>query len=148
LPHRRCCCCCCRRRLIQIKIAATFEDVISGTLRSDCLVELPAVCPLSQQQIEVEMNRQLNDHFLDSLNLLCQLSQHVHAVCAQHADDASRDAFLLMMGSAAAQQQWAHVGRYPALHEHAAARMSQQHFEAALRDMFGAYKSAVAAAAA
>ena len=128
--------------------AATFEDVISGTLRSDCLVELPAVRPLSQQQIEVEMNRVLNDHHFDSLNLLCQLSRHSHPVCAQHADDASRDAFLLMMGSAAVRQQWAHAGRYPALHEHAAGRMSQQHFEAASRDMFGAYKSAVAAAAA
>jgi phospholipase C len=31
--------------------AATFEDVISNTLRSDCLVEMPAVRPLSQQQI-------------------------------------------------------------------------------------------------
>jgi hypothetical protein len=94
------------------------------------------------------MNRELNDHHLDSLNLLCQLPRHLHPVCAQHADDASRDAFLLMMGSAAAQQQWAHAGRHPALHEHAAARMTQQRFEAASRDMFGAYKSAVAVTAA
>ena len=128
--------------------AATFEDVISSTLRSDCPAALPVVPALSQQQLEVEMNRELNDHHLDSLNLLCELSGHVHAVCAQHADETARDAYMRVLGSVGMEGRWAHAGRYAALHESAARRMRQQHFEAASRGMFGAYKSALAAAAA
>ena len=128
--------------------AATFEDVISSTMRSDCPVTLPAVPALSQQQIEIEMRRELNDHHLDSLNLLCELSLHSHPVCAQHADEESRDTYMRMLGSAATEGQWAHAARYAGLYERAAGRMSQQHFEAASRAMFGAYKSSIAAAAA
>lgn len=70
--------------------SGTFHDLVDGVqspLREDCPMTLPAPVPLTQDQLRYEMNLGLNDHHLDSLDLLCSLTQHIHPVCADYNPD-------------------------------------------------------------
>lgn len=67
--------------------AGTFHDLVAGQtpVRRDCPTTLPTPARLGAEALEAEMDMPLNDHHLDSLNLLCHLSQHAHPVCADYS---------------------------------------------------------------
>ena len=142
--------------------AGTFHDLVSArddteaseslVLRKDCPRELPTVQPMSAEQLREEMNRPFNDHHLDSINLLCHLSQHSHPVCARFADSAEHKGperqleFVrsLAPGRAAAAPltgQFTMASTYPHLHPAAAPLLRQKHFEQISIHMFDLYKS-------
>ena len=132
--------------------AGTFHDIVSGDsgMRTDCPDALPAVRPLSAREINAEMNMLLNDHHLDSINLLCHLSRHAHPVCASFASSPGRtqeqSSFLARLGSRGVPAAaWAQAEAYPNLFAPAARRLRQKHFEELSQFMFGVYREIVLA---
>ncbi len=125
--------------------AAHFDDLLLAlpAPRTDCPTALPPVAPLSPQQVAAEMAMPLNDHHLDSLNLLCHLAQATHPLCAQYAGP--RAAFLAELAPFAEVEPFPYcpVTQYPALHFPAARRLRQQHFGAISASLFATYKAAV-----
>jgi len=129
--------------------SAHFEDILSApSPRVDCPTTLPPVAPISEEQVLYEMNLALNEHHLDSLNLLCQLTGGVlHPVCAGYKR--SREAYMAEQAAAFAPSPT--IAQESINHEHlhipAAALLRQQHFEGISNQLFSAYKKLVGAAA-
>jgi len=68
--------------------AGTFDDLLlqMGTPRTDCPTTLPDVNPLTDDQMQNEMNLPLNDHHMEQIALLCSLTQtRPHRVCGYRA---------------------------------------------------------------
>ena len=79
--------------------AATFTDILGTVPRALAdTPDLPVVPPLSDAAIEAEASILLNDHHLDSLDLLCALvpapAHEVHAACAETPRDGAVHAHL------------------------------------------------------
>lgn len=135
--------------------AATFVDLVDGSsgLRTDCPLTMPTPPPLSPEILAREMAMPLNDHHLDSLNLLCTLSGHVHPVCSSHGDVAAQAAYVRSLAAETSQRimmdasSWAPAGDYPHLHAPAARMLQQQHFGDISKKMWTTYKDGVIAAA-
>ena len=126
--------------------AAHFEDILSLPAPRDTPATLPPVArPLTPEGRAAEMNMHLNEHHLDSLNLLCGLARGAHPVCQAFAG--SRAGYLA--GELAAfppAQRWEFSQeQYPELHLPAAQRLRQQHFEAISARLFARFKKAAGA---
>ncbi len=130
--------------------AAHFEDILLElpAARKDCPVTLPPVAPLPPAQVAAEMATPLNDHHLDSLNLLCHLAAAAHPVCARHAGP--REAFMAQLQPFAEVTpfDFCPVTQYPELHFPAARRLRQQHFAELSAHLFATYKAKVGVPAA
>jgi hypothetical protein len=103
--------------------------------RTDCPVSLPAPANApTAADLAVEADTPLNDHHLDSLDLLCALthprSAALHPVCSAAASTAAA-------GSAAG---------YAHLHAPTARSLRQRDFEGVSKVLFAAYRAQVAAA--
>jgi len=64
--------------------AGSFDNLLLelSSPRTDCPVTLPAVNPLTPEQLEFEMNLPLNEHHVDNINLMCELTRsRPHAAC-------------------------------------------------------------------
>jgi hypothetical protein len=68
--------------------AGSFTDILTGVdgrARTDCPLALPAAREYTAREQAVEMERLLNDHHLDSINLLCKIERRqAHAACARY----------------------------------------------------------------
>lgn len=128
--------------------AATFLDLVDGTsspLRTDCPATLPKPRPLSEHVLAAELVQPLNDHHLDSLNLLCHLSGQAHPACVGFpGGEAARDAYAAGLGAASRTvPAWTLHVDYPHLHAGVAPLLQQQHFEAVSKAMWGTWKASV-----
>jgi phospholipase C len=132
--------------------AGVFTGLFDGALRTDCPMTMPAPRLPPAAAFDIEMLTSLNDHHLDSLNLLCHLSDHAHALCARHADARATQRLVAELRASGApaddSADWHFAGAYPHLVVPAARRLQQQHFEGISKALFGAYKAALGVAAA
>jgi phospholipase C len=133
--------------------AGTFMDILSlDQPRTDCPAAMPTFSgPLSPLQMRREMNMPVNDHHLDSLNLLCYLSQHASPVCSKHAS-AAQQAELVKSLAASLERVPGNPEAPPldsALHPHvhraAAPFLAQRHFRDLSAHMWSLYKARVLA---
>jgi hypothetical protein len=143
--------------------AATFTDLIDGSagFRPDCPASMPLPPPPAPSTLAAEAARALNDHHLDSLNLLCHLvggepgavaAGGLHPVCAAHPDPAARAAYTAALaaetGAAVvdeAASPWELAAGYSHLHAPAARLLVQRHFGDISAAMWNAWKAAVIA---
>ena len=127
--------------------AAHFEDILSLPAPRDTPATLPPVAhPLSAEGIAAEMAMHLNEHHLDSLNLLCGLARGGHPVCQAFAG--SRAAYLAgELAAWAPARSWEYTPeQYPHLHFPAAQRLRQQHFGDISARLYARFKKAAGAA--
>jgi len=144
--------------------AGRFDNLVSGAFtngkpRDDCPLTLPRALPLSEERLEKERNRLLNDHHLDSLELLCYLesSKLIHPVCTGFSGDKKvRSALLEELAVSAGEAPrsapthdgpWAQAEQYPTLYAPIARRLRQRDFEGISKALFSAYRAQVAAEA-
>lgn len=138
--------------------AATFVDLVDGSspMRSDCPLTLPKVKPVAPHVLAAEMTQPLNDHHLDSLNLLCHLSDHAHPVCTGFVKgEEARKAYVAELATSSRgahlidqQLPWDMAEDYPHLHPTVAPLLQQQHFETVSKSMWTVYKTNAMAAGA
>ena len=93
----------------------------------------------------------LNDHHLDSINLLCNLAPREHVACARYAfggaperieEQAAYAARLANEGVGGIRNDVA-WGNFPHLHVPVAQQLRQRHFGDISKHLFGTYKRAV-----
>ena len=127
--------------------AGVFTGLFDGPMRADCPMSMPAPRLPPAAAFAAELHTPLNDHHLDSLNLLCHLSEHAHALCARHADARATQRLVAELRASGAPAvdgaEWQFSGSYPHLAESAARLLQQQHFADISQAMFGAYKAAM-----
>lgn len=130
--------------------AGSFTDILTGVdgrARTDCPLALPAAREYTVREQAVEMERLLNDHHLDSINLLCEIERtQAHAACARFAStparEAERSALLSALqarageASEAADDVWPLAEGYAHLDAAVARRLRQRDFEAISRKLF------------
>jgi hypothetical protein len=139
--------------------------------RTDCPASLPVPPPLPASQLAAEAAKPLNDHHVDSLNILCALlllqdegkaeggkavSSAPHPVCKGYAGVKGAATVRRLEKRAAAEAAapapaataaavWAST--WPHLDSRVAALLRQRDFEGISRSLFAAYRRKVAAAA-
>eukprot|EP00047_Mylnosiga_fluctuans_P005125 m.238581 g.238581 ORF g.238581 m.238581 type:complete len:524 (+) comp13323_c0_seq1:1-1572(+) len=129
--------------------AGTFHDLVDGSspVRANC-PDLPPVRALTGAEIEHEMNLFFNDHHMDSINLLCYLSNAAHPVCNGYATTPEREraqtAFTASLGLRGADREF-DAEEWPHMHVPAATRLRQKHFGELSKFMFDRYKAEVMA---
>jgi len=127
--------------------AGHFEGIFTGPLRpdSDCPT-LPPSPPLPAHILRSEMATPLNDHHIDSLNLLCGLTQGlIHPVCAGYGGE--RDTFTAALTKQyppnwVAWREGQEKGKvWEHLNAPTLALLRQEHFEGISRTLFSRYKA-------
>ena len=122
--------------------AGVFTDIFSeAEPRADCPLALPPVRAPSAAALAREAATPLNDHHIETLNLLCHLARHAHAACAQHTRHAAQAALVASLPPADDAQPWALAAAYPHLLPAVARRLQQQHFGDISATLWAAYKA-------
>ena len=121
--------------------AGRFDFLVNGAsgLRPDTPI-VPQPLPVQPATLALEHLMPLNDHLLQSIDVLCRDTHAAHAVCTGH--DGAK-AFAGALEAPMRPDAVARAAEFPDIHPAAVARLVQRDFSAIVRDMWATYVASV-----